>query len=412
LGNQRNSLIVLFIIFMGIAAIAGLTWMNYNYAEKFPAGNDFVTRWNGAKNWVVEGNSPYDPKVVDSTQRLIYGRLANPAKGESRALFDYPLYSMLFFGPFGAIDPISARALWMTLSEIALVAVGLISLKLSGWKVPAWGLILVCAFSLLWYCGARGVILGEFAPINALIILTAIYLVQRKRDMDAGLLFALSMTQPYLNLLVVVFALIWGVSSGRGKLAIGIVGGWLFLIVLSLVFMPGWPAQWFWQLLNLADYSGKTGSVISIIASALPGITKPLNWVLYSVTGVYLVLEWVVAWGRDDRWFTWTALVTLVITFFVAPQSSIPDYVVLIPVYFFLFRSWKERWGNGGQQIAWASVLFTLVGFWVLSLIKAHNGEESVIYALIVPFASLLALWWGRWWGLQRARLYFDEYSA
>jgi hypothetical protein len=285
-------------------------------------------------------------------------------------------------------------------------------LKISGWKVPTWGLAWVAVFSLLWFCGARGIILAEFTPINALIILAAVYMVQHKRDMDAGLLLALSTAQPHLSLLIVIFAILWGISTGRGKLVVGIIGGLLFLIVLSLVFLPSWPAQWFWQLLNLTEYTGNTGSVISIIASSLPGIIKPLNWVLYSITAIYLVLEWVVAWGRDERWFTWTALVTLVITFFVAPHSTPPDYVVLIPVYFLLFRSWKERWGIGGQQAAWACMFMTLVGLWVLYLINLRNGDESSIYSLIVPFASLLALWWGRWWALHRPRLYYDELST
>lgn len=403
---------VFIVLILVIAAIAGLTWMNYTYSQTHPLGNDFQTRWNAAKYWVVESVSPYDPIVSDATQRLIYGRPADVAKGEDIARFDYPLYAMIFFAPFGSIDPISARALWMTLSEICLIAIGYLSLKISGWKVPIWGLVVVAAFSLLWYCGARGIVLGDFAPIHMLIILAAIYMVQRKRDMDAGLLLALSTTQPQMSILVVIFALIWGLSTGRGKIALGIMGGLLFLIVLSLVFLPTWPAQWFWQTLDLAKNISGAGSVVAIVVKAFPGISNPLSWVLYSLMGIYLVLEWVVAWGRDERWFAWTALVTLVITFFVAPRSSTPEYISLIPVYFLLFRSWNERWGNGGQLSAWACLFLILVGLWAIYLLNGPKSKESVLYVLLVPFTSMLALWWVRWWSLHRPRMFFDEYPT
>jgi hypothetical protein len=126
---------------------------------------------------------------------------------------------MVFFAPLGVLDYLTARTLWMTLLEICLVIVTLLSLQISGWKLSAIGKGAILVFSLLWYPGARTLILGQFSGIDALLILGAIILVQRRRDVDAGLLLALSLAKPQMSILVVIFSFLWGLSAGRAILA-------------------------------------------------------------------------------------------------------------------------------------------------------------------------------------------------
>jgi hypothetical protein len=55
---------------------------------------------------------------------MVYGRLAQP--GEDQMRFISPLYSAVIFFPIALIPDIDmARAVWMTILEVALLAAGI-----------------------------------------------------------------------------------------------------------------------------------------------------------------------------------------------------------------------------------------------------------------------------------------------
>jgi hypothetical protein len=80
---------VVLLILGGLLLALGIA--NYRVSNQFPGGNDFLPRWVGAREWLQRGTSPYDPRVSEAAQRMIYGRLADPAAGEDIAHFAYPL---------------------------------------------------------------------------------------------------------------------------------------------------------------------------------------------------------------------------------------------------------------------------------------------------------------------------------
>ena len=111
--------------------LVGLTLANLRFARGSPGGNDYLSRWVGARAWVVKGLNPYDPQVSLEGQMMIYGRPANLAKGEDLAQFAYPLHSMIFFAPFALLPYTEARAAWMTLLELALPILVLSGMRLA-----------------------------------------------------------------------------------------------------------------------------------------------------------------------------------------------------------------------------------------------------------------------------------------
>jgi hypothetical protein len=244
------------------------------------------------------------------------------------------------------------------------------------------------------------------------LILGAIALIQRRRDIDAGLLLALSLAKPQMSFLVVIFTFFWGISARRGKLSAGIAGGVALLIVGSMLFMPDWPIQWIRQMIAYPSYTDRIGSVVSILANALPGISKPLSLVLYGIFGLYLLAEWILAWGKDERWYLWTALMTLVITNFVAFRTATPHYVALLPILFLLFRSWQERWGKAGQNAAWVVVIALFAGLWVVFLTTVEGTNEHAVMYLPLPLLCLLGLWWVRWWVIHHQKMFFEEFPV
>ncbi len=377
-------------------ALLGLTWMNYRFSVQNPGGDDFLGKWNGARNWLLQGLSPYDERVSLATQEMIYGHPANIENGEDKNYYVYPVFSIIFFAPFGAFDYPTARALWMTLLEITLLALGYISLKISGWKVSLPGLAVLLLFSLLWYPAIRTLILGQYSGINAFLIVAAILLIQQKRDTLAGVLLALSMSKPQMSFLIIPFTLLWAFSTKRWRLVQSILGSSILLWIIPMLFLPDWPIQWARQMIEYPSYTDRIGSIVAILSGSNPRLSLPLSLILYALFGLYLIREWVLAWGKDERWFLWTALMTLVITNIVAFRTATPHYVALLPVLFLLFQFWKERWGFRGEIAAWLTLGVILAGMWALFLLTVQGTAEQAVMYPPLPLACFAALWWIR----------------
>jgi hypothetical protein len=90
LALRRHSLLLVVLVILVLAVIAGVTWANYHFSASNPGGNDFLARWNGARFWVIDGISPYDDRVGLSAQEMIYGHPADISAGEDQNLFVYP----------------------------------------------------------------------------------------------------------------------------------------------------------------------------------------------------------------------------------------------------------------------------------------------------------------------------------
>ena len=392
-----------------VAGLAGLTWANYRFAAQNPGGNDFLARWMGAHKWLLEGLSPYDPQVSLATQEMIYGRPADPAKDEDIGHFVYPLPSMVFFAPFGVFDYPLARALWMTTLELALAALTLISLRLVAWRPSPWQMALMFLFSVLWYHGARTIIVGQFAAIEALLIAAALLFILREQDGLAGFLLALGVAKPQMLYLILPFILLWAYSQRRFRLIWGFLVSSALIFVISLAFIPNWPVQMIWQMLDYPEYSDRIGSLISIITSPLPGIQPQLNAALWIFLWGYLLVEWVLAWKKGPRWFLWTAAMTLVLTNFLTARAATTNYVMMIPALILIFRVWVERWGKKGQAVVWGVMAVALVGLWVLFIQTVQGNLEQPAMYVPLPLFCLLGLWWVRWWFVRSAFLPAEE---
>jgi Glycosyltransferase family 87 len=408
---QRNVFILPLIVIFGIVGLVGMTYANYQFSIQNPGGNDFLARWTGAHYWLVEGLSPYDPQVSLEAQNLIYGRPARPEAGEDVAHFVYPFYSMLFFAPFGLLEYTIARALWMTVVEISLVSLAIISIRLIDWRIRPWLTSVLILFTLLWYHGMRSLMLGQFAVVDAVLIVLALWLIRLKRDVPAGVLLALSTAKPQMAFLIVPFVLIWAVSQRRWQLVAGIVGGFLVLMVATLALIPNWPLQMFWQILDYPNYT-TTISPLAIIAGVAPAINPAFSILLHGIALIYLIFEWVGAWGKDDRWFLWVAFLTMVITNMVAIRTATTNYMMLLPVLFLIFKGMHERWGKAGAAVILILLLSLGIGLWVLFLQTVNGNLEHPIMYLPLPFFCLLGLWWVRWWAIRPPRTLYENLTS
>jgi hypothetical protein len=398
-------------LFLICLVIAGLTYANLRFSNLYPGGNDFLARWNGARYWLVEGISPYDERVSLDTQQKIYGHAADPSKGEDKNHFVYPLPSMLFFGPFGLMDYQLARALWMTLVELSVFGLAVVAIRLADWSVPAWKVGILILFSLLWYHSLRSIVLGQFASINALLIALAILLIKTKQDFIAGLILSLSIAKPQMSFLILPYVLFWALSVKRWELWWGIISGLVIQFGTTLALLPDWPVQMLRQVLDYPSYTN-TGSALSIIANAMPGVSRQVNLFLNVIFLGYLLIEWLISWRKDVRHFVWTALMTLIVTNLVVLRTATTNYLMLLPVLFFIFARWEERWHVAGQLFVWLTLIVFGVGEWILFLLTVQGNYEQPIMYLPLPFFCLVGLWWVRWWSVRPHRLMIDDLSA
>jgi hypothetical protein len=311
---------------------------------------------------------------------------------------------MIFFAPFGLLPYTAARAAWMTLLEICLPLLALLGARLARWNPPTGVLGALMLFSVLWYHGFRAVVVGQFAVIEALLMAAALLAAQRKSDVWAGLLLALSVAKPQMAFLLVPFAVIWAASRRRWWLVFSSLGFLSLLLGLSFLLLPNWPILWLRQLVAYPTYTD-IGSPVSIIASAAPAAQTWLNRIMTALLVLYLLWEWGQALGQGERPFLWAAQLTLVITNLVAFRTATTNYVALLPALCLNFSVWNERWGRRSVVPVIATLVALAAGLWALFLNTVEGNVESAAMYLPMPIILLFGLWWARWWSRRDPRL-------
>ncbi len=388
----------LFLLLFAILLVA-LTYGNLGFAEQAPGGNDFLPRWLGTRLWVTQGVSPYDPSVSQQAQQIIYGRPADPVSGEDLALFAYPLPITIFVLPFSVLPFVLARALWMTLLEVCLLGLMLLSIRLTRWRPGPLALGGLMLFSIGWYHAFRAVVLGQFAVIEAVLIAGALLAIQRESDAAAGMLLSLSLLKPQISVLLVPFVLVWAWSRRRTGLIGWTVGSSVVLFGGFMLLMPNWPLLWLREVVTYPAYtSAVSASPLSLLAGIFPAASGWLTAILSALAGFYLLWEWVLAGGKHDTWFQWTASMTLVVTQLVVFRTASTNYLVFMPGILLISGVCLQRWKLAGRLVVGAIMLFLAVGPWLLFLNTVQGNQESLLMLVPLPLLMFIGLLWVRWW--------------
>jgi hypothetical protein len=408
LENWRDILRIFVVLSLIAGAIAGLVYANTNFLSSVHAPDEFLVLWEGTHAFVKEGNNPYSKKVTNTVDRELRQEIVDPETRLRYTSFQYPLFSTLFAIPFALLDYQTARLAWMTLLELCLIATALMSLRLLNWSGSLFTNIVLVLFSVLWYYGARAVIVGQLSALIALLMVLALWFIQEEQDIIAGVLLAFSMAKPQLAFPLVIFVWLWAISTNRRDLLLSASASLGVLVLAFMVLMPNWPLEMLAQWLTSPDLINP-GSALGLLASKLPGIQSQLNIFLHALAIIYLFFEWFLAWGKQDRRFLFAALVTLTVSQFIILPTNTTNMTVLVPVLFAIFQVWRERWKWGGRFLMWLVLILILFGIWAIFINTSTGIVEPTVLYLITPLLSLIGLWWIRYWFTQPPRVYVED---
>ena len=93
--SLRGSFIFIILPIIGVIA---MTWVNHKYTTENPGRNDFLPRWLGTRELIIDENNPYSDEIAEKVHMMPYGRHALIGDDEMRNAS--PLYSSEIFTPF------------------------------------------------------------------------------------------------------------------------------------------------------------------------------------------------------------------------------------------------------------------------------------------------------------------------
>ena len=411
--KSRRKLLIRWIlaIVVGLLLFGVLTWSNYQYASTNPGGNDFLVHWVGTRTLITEGISPYSEETAIRIQTMAYGRPAQEGEHELRVA--YPLYSILIFLPFALFkDYVLARALWMTVLEIALVLLSVVSVRLADWKPKLLTLAFFLIFTIFWYHALRPLINGNAVILIALFVAGAMLAIRSGGDELAGVLLAFSTIKPQVVLVVVLFFLYWGLRQRRWKFIAWFLGTMVLLSASAALLIPDWIWQNFVEVVAYPGYN-PPGTPGSALATWMPGFGERIGWAITGIVIILLLVEWVLSTRNQEyRHLLWAFCFTLAAAQWVGIQTDPGNYIVTFPALVVIFAMVEERWHSAGQWSVMGCMLLLFVGLWMLFLQTVTYTDQPIqnpVMFFPLPAFELLMLYWVRWWAVRPRSSMYDS---
>lgn len=390
----------LFLLVLAAAVFAGMVVVTHNvFTAPFPGLNDFMSRWEGARSFWVDGLNPYGDTASLNIQQRIYGRAV--LEGEDPGYFAYPAYTLLLVWPLVYLPYAWASAIWMVVLAASVIVTLFLLFDLFHWKPSPPLLALLILWSLLMYFSARGFILGQPGMLVAALEILSVWALVKRRDGLAAVALALSTIKPQMGFLIVPLLLVWGLYTRRWRFVAGFAAVMAGLLLVSFILVPTWVGDWLAQLGLYPSYTA-LGSPVWIVTQYYLGLGDAAEWV--TAGGLLAALLWawysVIIRQRTER-FLWAVALTLTVTHLIAPRTATPHYVVfLLPLVFYLRQMSRIR--RGGRWVVLALLALLVIPWLHFVATVAGEFEHPTVY-LPVPFGLLVLLWLTRRWWWERA---------
>lgn len=359
------------VLFIGCVFLLVLLYYgNLNFAKQNDAGVDFLIRWLPGRLVLFERyDSPYSLEATHQIQYFRYGRLAY--EWEMQGLFSYPHYTIFIMLPLIAIPDFTiARALWMTILEVAHIGIVILTLRFTNFNPRPVSFLLMVIVSLISSYLLQPIIDANPSSLAAIFIVLSLFFLSIEKDIAAGIFLALATFKPQMTIFYFLLVFLWAYSQKRWKIIISSMAGLIALFSISFLFQPDWFFDFVKQIMTYPEYASPN-TPATILGKIVPGFEKGAGLLLAIVSFGLILYEWVRAYGKGFRHFLWTTC----FTFALLPLSGIVfgnrNFIILLPGFllFFIekFRTYPARtvlW-NGllilMLILSWSPLFFTFV---------------------------------------------------
>lgn len=403
---------LLALVFFGMLFLGMIAITEKVFTSQFPGTNDFLSRWEPARGFWLEGVNPYSDAATANIQQIIYGGRAQP--GQDEGLFVYPFYTVLMIWPLVYLPYSWAAAAIMVIMQVALILAMFSILQLVRWRptLPFVGFALI--WTLFFYPGLRGLVLGQLGLLVYLLEIVTLGALLKKQDRLAGAALALSTFKPQMGYLLIPFLLLWAIRERRWHFITSFMIVFGLLILASFLLLPSWLGDWVTQVMAYPDYTdvGSPVWVLANLAGLQPGEVSG-RWVVSGSVGMliepvltlacYGVMLW--AWfgvliqRKHERWL-WCVVITLLVTHLVAPRTATPHFILFVLPLVFLSKHLVEQDRRIGYWKVTALWLILLVLPWVhfFATLQANFEHPTVFLPLPLFFFVWVFLTYRLWW--------------
>lgn len=403
--TTRDYLFIAVISVFIIAVSAGLFSANLSLPK---GGGEFLRHWTGARAFLFERIDPYTLYVPNIVQGLVYGDSAGA--GDDLFILDTPFHLLLLYFPFALLsDPMIARAAYALILEWALLALAILSLRLTDWSAPRWFPVLFLLFSFVNFYAFQAILEASPVILLALVYAGIIHAFRNEQDELAGALIALSMYfweagLPFLLLIS------WRCyKEGRARVLAGFGMITIVLLAISFLLYPGWILPALRAGINnlRADYGF---SVFSVLLRALPETGNFLAWVLVVLLILLLGYEWNKTLTGDPRRLYWVTCLTLAATPLLGFRTEMENLAVLVIPLALVFAVIPDRWKGVGSFLNFLLIVLLFAAPWALYLfaVPRYGGLAEEFLFLFLPVFTVLGLYWIRWWAIRPPRVWAD----
>jgi glucan phosphoethanolaminetransferase (alkaline phosphatase superfamily) len=125
-----------------------------------------------------------------------------------------------------------------------------------------------------------------------------------------------------------------------------------------------------------------------------------------------LLVEWIIARGKDVQWFFWTTCLTLTVTQLAGIPIDLAEQFILVIPLMLILSVWVQRTKILGQRIMLGSMIGLFAVPWYLAYkagFENHLETPGISIFFIVPLIILVGVLWIRWWAVRPMRLYIEE---
>ena len=397
--------LLIFVLLILIAALA----LNIYLARTLPGGEWFYLRWSGARAFLFEQVEPYSTAIAQRVQDLIYGR--NATASEYPYVLNDPFYIVLLYTPLALIPDFTlARGVWMLLSETALLGITVLSLRLSEWEPPRWLYSSLVGFALFSYFSLQSLISNSPAIFLTFLYLAILFTLRSYSDELAGALLFLVAYQWEVGGLFFLYVLILVFANKRWNVLTGFGMSLFLALVISFLTYSGWWLPYVRAVLS--DWlRGASLNFNSLASVWFPDARFSIDRIVSVLLGILIFIEWIGSTQSNFRRIVWTASLSLAATPLMGFAIFPSNYVILIlPLVLILTLVW-ERWI---RNRVFASILILSLAFWVpfgiyFRGVMFQDRLYSDLLKVIPPVATIIGLYWMRWWVLRSPRVWMDQ---